>query len=283
MIGNTWLASFPKSGNTWTRAFLANYLFGGEDPVNINEMDRYCAGDADVRYYEPFLDGDASDAVPEDVYAIRPQAHQMMVEHSEGSTLVKIHNRKADFAGVPTIAPETTFGAVYIVRNPFDTAISYANHIGKPLDVAIEAMAAHDLSSPASKNLIYQDLGSWSDHVTSWTTAKGLYMIVVFYEAMLMNPVKTFEQLVSFLRVPVDQEKLHRAIEFSSFRQLASQEAEHGFAEIPPVSREKFFRQGKVGAWRDVLNRDQVEFIVRKHGPVMQRFRYIDEKGRPRV
>lgn len=283
MIGNTWLASFPKSGNTWTRAFLANYLFGGEEPVSINDMDQYCAGDADVRYYQPFLEEDAAELSPEDVYAVRSQAHQMMMEHSEGSTLVKIHNRKADFAGVPTIAPESTHGVVYIVRNPFDTAVSYANHIGKSLDVAIQAMAAHDLSSPASKNLIFQDLGSWSDHVTSWTSGQGLYMIVVFYEAMIANPVKTFEQLVSFLRVPLDQEKLMRSIEFSSFDQLAKQEANDGFAEIPPVSTDKFFRQGKVGGWRDVLNKDQVEAIIRNHGPVMKRFRYLDEQGRPRV
>jgi len=284
MTGNTWLASFPKSGNTWTRAFLANYLFGDDEPISINEMDRYCAGDADVRYYQQFLDGEDISALPvEQVYAVRPKVHRLMMEHSDGSTFVKIHNRKADFAGVPTITTDATAGAIYVIRNPFDTAISYANHIGKPLDIAIQAMAAHDLSSPAAKNLIYQDLGSWSDHVTTWTNSSGLYMIVIFYEAILKNPVKTFESLVSYLQVPLDKKKLMQAIEFSSFEQLSSQEAKHGFAEIPPVSKDKFFRSGRVGTWRDILNKDQIEYIIRAHGEVMHKFRYLDGKGQPRV
>ena len=279
MVGNMWLASFPKSGNTWTRTFLANYLFGGKDPISINDLDQHCAGDADVRYYEPFLDGDIQGMSPQEVYAVRPQAHQSMVEHTEGSTLVKIHNRRADFAGVPTVSPDMTAGAVYIIRNPFDTAVSYASHIGQSLDLAIQAMASPDLASPPTENLIFQDLGSWTDHAVSWTSSKDIYMILMHYEAMIMNPEKAFENLISFLRVPLDKKKLQRCIEFSSFDSLANQEKEHGFAEIPPVSTSSFFRSGKVGAWRDVLNKDQIEFIGKKHAKALRKFGYMDERG----
>ncbi len=283
MSGNMWIASFPKSGNTWTRAFLANYLFGGKAPVSINDMDQHCASDADVRYYEPFLDGDVQTLSPKEVYAVRPQVHRFMAEKSDSSVLVKIHNRKADFLGVPTITPDVTAGAIYIVRNPLDTVISYANHIGETIDFASEAMASHDLVGSASKNLILTDLGSWSDHVRTWISAKGVYMIMVHYEAMLKNPEKTFESLVSFLRVPLDKKKLHRAIEFSSFDALAAQEKEHGFLETPPNATGNFFRSGKMGAWRDVLNKDQVEFNIRAHGNMMRRVGYLDERGKPTV
>lgn len=283
MIGNTWLASFPKSGNTWTRAFLSNYLFGGDEPVHINDMHRYCAGDADVRYYQPFLEGDLGMLSPHEVYRVRPQAHRMMADQSDSSTLVKIHNRKADYAGVPTISPEQTAGVVYIIRNPLDTAVSYANHTGRSVDESIRAMAARDHAAPATQDLIYQDLGSWSDHVWSWTNAKGVYMIVMFYEAMVQNPEKTFEQLLSFLRVPVDRGKLRRSIEFSSFSTLAAQEQEQGFAETSSTASGSFFRRGRSGGWRDVLNRDQVEFIMRAHEKTMRKFRYVDERGKPRI
>ncbi len=283
MNGNMWLASFPKSGNTWCRAFLSNYLFGGEAPVSINDMDKYCAGDADIRYYEPFVDGDISTLSPEKVYAARPQAHRMMADSSAASTLVKIHNRKADFGGVATITPELTAGVVYIIRNPLDVAVSFANHYDQSIDTAIQALASHDLSAPPTSDLIYQDLGSWSDHVNSWTNAKGVYMLFMFYEAMVQNPGKTFEQLISFLRVPLDRAKLQRSMDFCSFKSLSEQEQQSGFAESPPTAHSNFFRSGKVGGWRDHLNRDQVDFIVRNHGATMRKFRYLDDKGRLRV
>ena len=47
-----WLASFPKSGNTWLRVFLANYLLGGEEALSINSIGRLGLADADVRHYE---------------------------------------------------------------------------------------------------------------------------------------------------------------------------------------------------------------------------------------
>jgi hypothetical protein len=283
MAGNMWIASFPKSGNTWTRAFLANYLFGGKDPISINEMDQHCAHDADVRYYEQFLEGDIQSLPPKDVYAVRPQVHRFIAEKSDESVLVKIHNRNADFLGVPTITKDVTAGAIYVVRNPLDTVVSYANHIGQSIDFASEAMASSDLASPASKNLIMSDLGSWSDHVRTWVNTKGVYMILVHYEAMIQNPEKTFESLISFLQVPLDKKKLHRALEFSSFEALAAQEKAHGFLEQPPNSNGNFFRSGKMGGWRDILNKDQLEYNIRAHSHMMRQVGYLDGNGNPTV
>jgi len=283
MAGNMWIASFPKSGNTWTRAFLANYLFGGKDPISINDMDKHCAHDADVRYYEPFLEGDIQSLPAEAVYAVRPQVHRSMAEQADESTLVKIHNRKADYLGVPTITMDATAGAIYIVRNPLDTVVSYANHTGQSIDHASKAMASPDLIAPSSKNLIVTDLGSWSDHVRTWVNSKGVYMILVHYEAMIQNPEKTFESLISFLRVPFDEKKFQRSIEFSSFKELSAQEKETGFLEQPPNSTGNFFRSGKMGSWRDVLNKDQVEFNLRTHSDMMRRMGYLDGSGRPTV
>ncbi|MEJ2083836.1 MAG: sulfotransferase, partial [Acidobacteriota bacterium] len=38
MTGIVWLASYPKSGNTWLRAFLMNFLDPGKRPVDINQL-----------------------------------------------------------------------------------------------------------------------------------------------------------------------------------------------------------------------------------------------------
>lgn len=278
-----WLASFPKSGNTWLRVFLANYLFGGEEPVSINDLDRHSAGDADIRNYLPFLEGASAPYSDEDVYAVREQAQRRMAEVSDGVAFVKTHNRFANYCKAPTICPDVTAGAIYVVRNPLDVVPSYAKHYGIPLDQAISATSASSLKLPATEHMITIDVGSWSDHVTSWVQDRGVYMLVLRYEAMLHAPERTFSEIVNYLRVPMDVDRLKRSIEFSSFDKLAAQEKAKGFGENSPDGTEGFFRKGQSGGWRDVLTNEQAKEIIRAHGPVMRKFRYLNDRGEPTI
>jgi hypothetical protein len=94
--------------------------------------------------------------------------------------------------------------------------------------------------------------------------------------------VPTFGGLVQFLRLPVSPERLQRAIELSSFKNLRKKEDETGFAERSKKS-ERFFRQGKAGGWRDVLTPAQVEAVVAVHEVQMRRFGYWPAKDWPMV
>lgn len=285
-MGNImWLSSFPKSGNTWLRAFLANYLFGDDEPVSINDLDKHSAGDADFRYFQPFIDGegDPTTLKVEDLYAVREKAQHHLAEMAEGIVPVKIHNRFANFQNAPTICRDITAGAIYIVRNPLDVVPSYAKHYGVSIDQTIEATASSTLALPGSKHLVMQDLGSWSEHVTSWINVKGVYMMIMRYEAMLHAPEKTFASVVNYLRVPLDPARLKRSIEYSSFDSLAAQEKINGFGESSINNKNGFFRSGKSGGWREVLTDAQAKKIIKAHGPVMRKLRYLDENGKPTI
>ena len=167
-----WLASYPKSGNTWLRIFLANYLLNAERPVPINEVHRIGLGDAVEATYRMVAQGlfDPSDL--HQVLALRPRVLKAIVANGADINLVKTHNRRGRALGVMLIPPELTRSAIYIVRNPLDMVLSYARHYGLSIERAVEAIGRSDNALGSADGAVYQFLGNWSDHVRGWTRAK---------------------------------------------------------------------------------------------------------------
>jgi hypothetical protein len=126
-----------------------------------------------------------------------------------------------------------------------------------------------------------QLIGSWRQHVGSWTRAPGLKRHVMRYEDMLAKPGPTFRQLVGFLGMPADGKRVAKAVRFSRFDSLMSQEHQAGFNEARPDEASTFFRRGEQGQWREVLTPDQVDRLVEASRDVMAEFGYLDKKGRP--
>ena len=46
-----WLASYPRSGNTWLRAFLHNLFRNSAEPYDINRLQDFTLIDSDARWY----------------------------------------------------------------------------------------------------------------------------------------------------------------------------------------------------------------------------------------
>ena len=72
MPGIIWLASYPKSGNTWLRAFLANYLQDPAEPLPINDLPNHILGDSSVFQYERFSNKSIADMSDEEITQLRP-------------------------------------------------------------------------------------------------------------------------------------------------------------------------------------------------------------------
>jgi hypothetical protein len=202
------------------------------------------------------------------------------VETRRDDVFVKTHNMIAKVGGVPLISPSATAGAIYIVRNPLDVAASLAHHFQIPIDRAIEILCDRGAVLPASETTAEQYVASWSRHARTWLNAQGLVLHVTRYEDMRRKPFKAFGAVVRFLDVTLERPRLRKAIQFTSFDELKKQEGERRFVEGHQDGR-AFFREGRVGAWREALNSTQVARIVEAHGPMMRRFGYLDDAGRP--
>jgi hypothetical protein len=283
MAGIYWLASYPKSGNTWFRAFIKNLQDDGDTPVDINELSTGAIASA-RGWIDEILGFDAADLYHDEVDNLRPDVYRWALKDDEIG-YHKIHDaytftRRAE----PLVSQEATLGALYIIRNPLDVALSNANHNGTTVDIAIERMGKPDAKLCGSRKSLpdqtRQTLLSWSEHVLSWVDAPLLNCHVIRYEDMLADPLPIFGRAACFLQLPAEPHRLEKAIRFSDFKTLSKQESEAGFREKPRHAK-SFFMQGKSGGWRDNLTSEQINRIVADHNKVMQRFGYLDLNGQP--
>jgi len=270
-----WLASYPKSGNTWTRAFLHNLLMNPKEPADINALNRFCLGEDKAQYYTQFESRPLTELTFKEVMALRPKVHQLLTEAFPDSVFVKTHNFLGEIEGVPLVTMEHTAGAIYIVRNPLDVVISYSHHYGVDIDTAIEQMNNPLMGTPTTEIVVRQVYGSWSMNVQSWTQVPMPSLHVMRYEDMYSQPFQTFATLARFLGLNPPRERLQKAIDNSSFKALQRQERQHGFIERSANSR--FFREGRPGQWRKALSEEQIARIVEAHREQMARFDYIPQ------
>jgi len=275
--GILWLASYPKSGNTWTRTFLHNLfgiLEGRDEAYDINKINEFTTWDIRLAAYQRHMDVVPTNETRELIAAARPKVQVDIANATQGLAIVKTHHALVDDRGHPTINFRVTAGAVYVVRNPLDVAVSFSHHMSASIDTAIDHMATKGYETPVTERSVYEVYGSWSEHVQSWTRRPHRAIHIMRYEDMLSDAEGTFGKLTRFLLMTPTLDQLRKAIELSSFKRLQEQEAEHGFRE-KPAKAEKFFREGRAGQWREVLTRRQIRKIVQTHHKQMSRFGYL--------
>ncbi len=263
-----WLASYPKSGNTWVRSFLHNYILRPETPHSINALLEFSVAENAAAFFG--ADGKVLD--PAQVQRLRPGVHAQLTQLHPDLVFVKTHNANRAVEGIALCTPEHTAGAVYIVRDPRDVALSYAAYTGRPVDEIIDFMAHDQAATASDERQVFELLSSWSGHVRSWVASPK--RLLMRYEDLLVEPERYFARLVRFLGTgTVDEARLARAVAFSSFATLAAQEARDGFES--GGRHGPFFRTGQAGQWKTRLTPAQAARIADAHGEIMGKLGYL--------
>uniref|UniRef100_UPI0035CB0DD8 sulfotransferase domain-containing protein n=1 Tax=uncultured Sphingomonas sp. TaxID=158754 RepID=UPI0035CB0DD8 len=280
--GIFWLASYPKSGNTWFRSFLTALLHGG-DAVDINALAANMAASS-RSWLDDVLAFDTADLRHDEIDTLRGRVYGWR----DGPPALGYHKTHDAFRRSPgqisAFRGGRTLGALYLIRNPLDIAPSLAHHNGTSVDRAIADMADphYALCRPTRRLLpqVPQHMGSWSQHVSSWVDGEDCTCIVLRYEDMHADAPATFAAAARFLGLTADDAAIARAVRATAFAALRDQERVRGFDERP-AGLSQFFRQGTSGAWRTQLSEAQVQRITSDHAAVMRRFAYIDDAGIP--
>jgi hypothetical protein len=278
--GIVWIASYPKSGNTWMRVYLyhlmrlANGLPRADN--DLHALDKASTYEARLfGLFEQFLGKSLATATQQDVALVRPQVHAAIVQRSPGVALIKTHNLMGQIGNIPIINLAVSAGTIYIVRDPRDVAISLAAHNGSSVDQAIEDMARSGYHTQNSDQAAFEIWGSWSEHSRSWTEPPHDAVLVVRYEDMLADPLPTFTAVARHLRQKPTPEQIEEAVALSSFDELRQAEVAAGDFRERSERADRFFREGRAGEWREKLTSSQVERIAETHGEMMRRFGYL--------
>jgi len=283
--GIVWLASYPKSGNTWLRIFITNLERDGETGASINELD-FVSGSGVRAYFDEAVGYKAGELTHDEVDRLRPDVYVYESRVRDEAFYCKVHDAFARVPdGRPLFPPQVSLRAVYLIRNPLDVCVSFAPHLGTTdLDAVIESMAdpafAFGACTWTQVPQLRQRLLTWSGHVLSWVDGAQMPVHVMRYEDMLLSPLPTFTACAEFLGLPHDPPRIARALDKTSFDELRRQEREQGFNEKPSPAG-SFFREGRVGSWRDELTPQQAARIVRDQRDVMRRFGYLTDDDEP--
>ena len=273
-----WLASYPKSGNTWLRIFLSNLLTKTMQPININSLIETPLASSRL-IFDYFSGVNSSDLERSEIENIQPEIYKQLSESSKNDIYLKVHDawRKND-RNQPLFPEEISKGVLYIIRNPLDVVISYASHNNATIEKTIENLNNPEFGISVSKSKLqpqlYQKISSWSEHVISWTKKSELPVHIIKYEDMISDPFGAFKQVTHFLNIERSEPEIKRAIEFSSFEELQKQESQFGFKE-KPINSEAFFKNGKSGVNVSQLSNFHKMSIWKKHFQTMDKYGYF--------
>ncbi len=277
--GIVWIASYPKSGNTWIRVFLYHLvrILNGipREDNELNKLDRASMYEGRLfDLYAQLMGKPVTAATPEEIITVRPRVHAAIVERAPGVTLVKTHNVLGQIYGVPIVNLAVSIGSIYVVRDPRDVALSLAHHLGSTVDKAIEVMATPKFATGNTPEGVAEVWGSWGEHVYSWAGRPDPAALVVRYEDMIADPVTQFTAIAHHLRQKPPAETIAEAVSLSGFENLAAAERENDFRERSERA-DRFFRSGRAGEWREKLSEDQARRVVQAHHKEMRQFGYL--------
>jgi len=267
-----WIASYPKSGNTWIRALLTNYILKKtknvlDDISNIKKFPK-------KEMFEGIVDKKLSEKDKLELFKYFIPA-QKKINQNNKLNILKTHNFGGSVNNFPFTDSNNTCGVIYLIRDPRSVAVSYAYHANISFEKSVNLLFNEKRIS--FDNKIYPEARfSWDIHAQSWINSNWP-KVLIKYEDLHNDTFKNFKSILFFIRkfikFEIDDEKIKKTIDICSFKNLSKEESESGFVE--KHGKENFFRKGEVDEWKKILPKNLINKIEQKFEKEMKELNYL--------
>ena len=280
-----WLASYPKSGNTYVRAFLSAYYFsenGQFDFSQILNIEQF----PHEKYFKQKVKG-ISEASKQWIPI------QREINKNKKIKFFKTHSCLGNYQGNQFTSPETTLGAVYIVRDPRNVLTSLKNHYSFDDDKALKMITdkTRSLMSNNGSHASLTHISSWAENYLSWLRNNQFRRFFVKYEDLITNKYETFRDIIVFINTlmnrveGVDKSKLQKAIETTNFNVLKKKEMSETFdgsdnsfkswRKFHSENKNLFFNLGPENNWEKILKTEISNEIEISFEKEMKKLEYL--------
>jgi hypothetical protein len=277
-----WIASFPKSGNTWVRSIISSLIYS-EDGVFDFELLKKISQFPSKKYFENFTNKF------QDIHELKKLwiTSQDFINLDKKVKFFKTHHINCRIGEYPFTNKENTLGTIYVVRDPRNLVNSFTNHYKinkkKAKDFITDPQfVTGAIGKTNLQNNVFAILGSWKNHFRSWTN-NNRNLLLLRYEDLISNPygevIKIINFLENLLEFNYNDNKIKNIINSTSFDSLKKMEAEKGFDEAvldeTGINKTKFFNLGKENKWEKYLDKEEVEGIQNIFSEEMKELGYI--------
>ena len=268
-----WLASYPKSGNTWLRAFITSLLSKSIEENSLANMTAIRAYPLTVDFYNLLNDFNDFKKIAENW-----ERSQDIINLQKKIKIFKTHHQLCKINNFLFTNYKNSLATIYVVRDPRNVITSLMHHYSlKNYEDALKFIFdEHRFSGRLDKkeNIKRQTefptyISSWQNHFNSWKNFKKNFLLIK-YEDLINRPEKTFNKISKFLEIIINikitNEKINEAIIKSSFKNLKKSEEKFGFSEAPISDlneTKKFFNLGPKNDWKDLLP-NQIRLEIEK-------------------
>ena len=277
-----WLASYPKSGNTWVRSIVSSLLYSDDGVFNfklLQKIDQF----PEKKYFKDLINdfGNFDQIKSNWILA------QDKINLDGKQKLFKTHQGKYTLGRDKFINSSNTSGVIYIVRDPRTVVSSISNHYTLSIKESLKFMLSpsligNSLSFEEKKDGLLTLLGKWNEHYRSWTRDKE-NLLLIKYEDLLLNPYLEIEKIVSFLKeyfqFETNEKKIENILNSTSFKNLKNIENKDLFHEgvlnKEINSKVNFFNLGPKNNWKTLLDKEIINSLQKNFAAEMKELNYL--------